>query len=111
MQSWLVSLRRLFTLLVTVTFLFASFVSANHQGISAAQRQWTNSPHSHLVFKSTDHQQYEPTLVKANDEHHLCLLTQTKDLIVVFDRRTATKPPGHVFVVARTDIASVLISP
>ena len=87
------------------------FISANNQGVRAAQRGWTGSPHVHLAFKATDRQQFEPALVKANDEHHLSLLAQTKDLVVVFDPRTAAKPPGHVFVVARTEVTSVFIWP
>jgi hypothetical protein len=95
---------------VMLVFLI-TLILANREGVRAAQRQWNDSPHAHLAFKSADRQQYEPALVKANDESRLLLLTQTKDLVVVFERQKSAKPPGHVFVVARADVASVFVWP
>jgi hypothetical protein len=95
---------------VAVIFLI-TIMSANWEGVKAARRQWNDGPHAHLAFKSADRQQYEPRLLKANDERRLSLLAQTKDLVVVFERPQAATPPGHVFVLERKDIASVYIWP
>jgi hypothetical protein len=47
--------------------------------------------------------------MKANDERRLAILTQTKDLVVVFERQKADTPTKHVYVVARADLGSVFI--
>ncbi len=89
-------------------FLF-TFLIANTAGLKQGRRLWNGSPHVHLSFKAADRQPQDLALLKANDGNRLSLLTETKDLVVVFEGQRQGASGRNVFVLARSDLASVRI--
>jgi hypothetical protein len=95
--------------LIALTVFTFLLLRANSAGKKAARKTWSTSPNVHLTFKSPAQRPKEPDLMKANDERRLSILTQTKDLVVVFEREKVNTASKHVYVVARADLGSVFI--
>jgi|GEM_PF-3513617 len=87
-----------------------ALVFGSHEGKADARKAWTYCPHVHLTFKAVDRQPYETALLEANQEHRLLLLTETKDLVLVFGAEPLRASEHHVFILARGDLASVDIA-
>ena len=80
---------------------------AIYKGNADGKAAQNTSRHVHLIFKTADHQSFDSSLLKANDERHLLLLGQTKDFVIVFENPRADNPHRVVFVLGRRDIRSV----
>jgi hypothetical protein len=94
------------SVLLFVSLLPVSSADANGQQAARASEQ--TAPHAHLTFKTVEKQQYDYRLSKANDEDRLKILTQTKDLVVVFE---VEGPRLSTFVVSRSALVSLSIQP
>jgi hypothetical protein len=92
---------------VALFFVLATAALTSVQGIKAARQTWKGGTQVRLVFKAGDKQVFDAELVEANRSNHLSLLTQTKDLVIVFEPLGESISKESVFVLARADVVSV----
>ncbi len=103
---------RTLVVVLLVYFLFSIIlIWASNKGSVDGQWRWDNSPHALLSFKGAEHQPGDLALKRANDEHRLCLLFETKDLVLVFEQAKEKRSDKRVYVLNRSDLGSLLISP
>ncbi len=81
---------------------------ANSLGRKYGKYEYEHGTHVHLVFNVNLLSSLDPKLTKVNDDRSLRLLTQTKDLVIVFEKPESQRDKTKsVFVLKRADLTSV----
>ncbi len=61
----------------------------------------------HLKMRDSGPQKYEDSLIEANDAGRLKMLSQNKDLVIVYTRPNRATTQVTVYVLKRSDLLSV----